>query len=200
MHSLEAPDRALLLDLARRTVEATARGEGKPAVDPATLTPSVQDPGAAFVTLHEHGELRGCIGMLAHDRPLWFNVRDSAVAAARDDPRFRPVGPAEVPHLEIEISVLEPPRPIADPAEFVAGRHGILVERGMSRGLLLPQVATEQGWGEAEMLAAVCRKAGLPPDAWRDPRTRLYVFESFCFSLAGQGPSGSGDTPAGEWP
>ena len=184
MHPLAAPERALLLDLARDTVQATARGEPRPEPDPAGLTPGLLAPGAAFVTLHEHGHLRGCIGMLAHERPLWANVRDSAVAASRDDPRFRPVGAAELPDIEIEISVLEPPRPIADPGEFVAGRHGIVIERGLNRGLLLPQVATEQGWGEAEMLEAVCHKAGLRVDAWRDPGTQLYVFESFCFGGA----------------
>jgi AmmeMemoRadiSam system protein A len=181
MQRLEAAEQSLLLDLARRTVEATARRRGRPEVDEATLTPGVTAPGAAFVTLHELGELRGCIGMLAHDRPLWVNVRDSAVAAARDDPRFRPVGEAELPQIAVEISVLEPPRPIADAGEFAAGRHGIVIERGMSRGLLLPQVAAEMGWGETEMLEAVCRKAGLPRDAWRDPAVRLYVFESYCF-------------------
>jgi AmmeMemoRadiSam system protein A len=198
MHRLEPAERTLLLDLARTTVEATARDESLPALDPAAQTPGVVAPGAAFVTLHERGELRGCIGMLAHERPLWVNVRDSAVAAARDDPRFLPVGAEELPAIDIEISVLEPPRRIAEASEFVAGRHGIVIERGMNRGLLLPQVATEMGWGEAEMLAGVCRKAGLRPDAWRDPATRLYVFESFCFGGAESSPAGG--SPAGGSP
>ncbi len=194
MQDLQPAERTLLLELARATVEATARGKGLPAVDPATLTAGAMAPGAAFVTLRERGELRGCIGVLAHDRPLWVNVRDSAAAAARADPRFRPVEAAELPRLELEISVLEPPRRILEPGEFVAGRHGIVIERGLGRGLLLPQVATEQGWGEAEMLEAVCRKAGLPPDAWRDPGARLYVFESFCFGGLEGAP---GSRPAG---
>ncbi len=184
MHTLSSSDRSHLLRLARATVEATARHEPRPAAETATLTPALCEPGAAFVTLRERGELRGCIGMLAYDRPLWTNVRDSAVAAARDDPRFRPVEPAELPDLELEISVLEPPRRISDPSEFVAGRHGIVIEQGLCRGLLLPQVATEMGWGETEMLTGVCRKAGLPGDAWRDRASRLYVFESFCFDSA----------------
>jgi uncharacterized protein (TIGR00296 family) len=95
-----------------------------------------------------------------------------------------PVAPSELPGIAVEISVLEPPTPIADPALFEAGRHGIVVERGDCRALLLPQVAPEMGWGETQMLEAVCRKAGLRPDAWRDPGTRLYVFESFCFGAA----------------
>jgi uncharacterized protein (TIGR00296 family) len=93
-----------------------------------------------------------------------------------------PVAPSELSAIEIEISVLEPPVPLPDPALFEAGRHGIVVERGNSRALLLPQVAAEMGWGGPEMLDAVCRKAGLRPDAWRDRATRLSVFESVCFS------------------
>jgi AmmeMemoRadiSam system protein A len=122
--------------------------------------------------------------MMRYDMPLWVNVRDSAVAAARDDPRFLPVAPSELAALAIEISVLEPPRPVAEPEEFVAGRHGIVVERGGCRALLLPQVAGEMGWTENQMLDAVCRKAGLRPDAWRDPATHLFVFESVCFDTA----------------
>jgi AmmeMemoRadiSam system protein A len=182
MQQLVQSDRRQLLDLARATVEATARRDPKPALDPAALTPEMLAPAAAFVTIHEGGQLRGCIGMMRYDVPLWINVRDSAIAAARDDPRFMPVAPSELPAIEIEISVLEPPVPLPDPAQFEAGRHGIVVERGSSRALLLPQVATEMGWGGPEMLEAVCRKAGLRPDAWRDRATRLSVFESFCFS------------------
>lgn len=181
MHSLGESERILLLGLARAGVEAASRHERPASPNLAVLTPGLLEPAAAFVTLREHGDLRGCIGMLTYDRPLWQNVRDSAVAAARDDPRFRPVQPEELPRLEIEISVLEPPRRIADPAEFVAGRHGIIIEQGLCRGLLLPQVATEMGWSEAEMLSGVCRKAGLPLHAWQDRASRLYVFDSYCF-------------------
>ena len=182
MQQLVQSDRSQLLDLARATVEATARRNPKPALDPGALTPELLAPAAAFVTLHEGGQLRGCIGMMRFDVPLWINVRDSAVAAARDDPRFERVAPSELPAIEIEISVLEPPVPLPDPALFEAGRHGIVVERGDCRALLLPQVASEMGWGGTEMLEAVCRKAGLRPDAWRDRVTRLSVFESVCFS------------------
>jgi AmmeMemoRadiSam system protein A len=181
MQQLVQSDRGQLLDLARAAVEAAARRDSKPALDAVALTPGLLAPAAAFVTLHEGGMLRGCIGMMRYEVPLWINVRDSATAAARSDPRFEPVAPSELPDLEIEISVLEPPVPLPDPAMFEAGRHGIVVERGESRALLLPQVAPEMGWGAQEMLEAVCRKAGLRPDAWRDPATRLYVFESFCF-------------------
>ena len=181
MQQLVQSDRAQLLALARAAVEAAVRHESKPLLDPDRLTPELLVHAAAFVTLREGGQLRGCIGMMRYDVPLWVNVRDSAIAAARDDPRFLPVAPAELPEIEVEISVLEPPVPLPDPALFEAGRHGIVVERGNCRALLLPQVAPEMGWGETQMLEAVCRKAGLRPDAWRDRATRLYVFESVCF-------------------
>jgi len=182
MQHLVQSDRTQLLDLARAAVEAAARRDPKPALDPAVLTPKLLAGAAAFVTLHKSGGLRGCIGMMRYDVPLWINVRDSAIAAARDDPRFTPVAPSELPGIEIEISVLEPPVPLSDPAKFEAGRHGIVVERGDCRALLLPQVAPEMGWDGPQMLDAVCRKAGLRADAWRDQATRLYVFESVCFS------------------
>jgi len=179
---IETADRRRLLDLARATVEATARHDPRPSLSADEITPGLAEDAATFVTLHKHGELRGCIGMMRFDAPVWLNVRDSAVAAARDDPRFLPVDASELPDIDLEISILEPPRLIADPSEFVAGRDGIVVERGGCRGLLLPQVAAEMGWGEAQMLEAVCRKAGLRADAWRDRATRLYVFQATCFS------------------
>ncbi len=182
MKQLEESDRRQLLDLARRSIEAAVRHG--PSVRLAAGAPSagLAEPAAAFVTIHEHGQLRGCIGLMRFEMPLWQNVRDAAAAAALDDPRFLPVDESDLPALELEVSVLDPPVELPDPAGFVAGRHGIVVERGMRRALLLPQVATEMGWDETQMLEAVCRKANLPHDAWRDESTRLLVFESFCFS------------------
>lgn len=181
MKRLEDSDRRQLLAIARRSVEAavcrSAAGPSAAGERSAALTA----PAAAFVTIHERGELRGCIGLMRFEVPLWQNVRDAAAAAALDDPRFLPVGESELPGLELEISVLDPPKELDDPAGFVAGRHGIVIERGAHRALLLPQVATEQGWNETQMLSAVCRKANLPADAWRDGTTRLYVFDSTCF-------------------
>jgi AmmeMemoRadiSam system protein A len=185
MKQFESLDQGRLLAIARRSIEAAVRRSG-PAEEPeAALPVALVDPAAAFVTIHEGGELRGCIGMMRFETPLWRNVRDAARAAALDDPRFLPVAEPELPHLELEISVLDPPIRIASPADFVAGRHGIVVERGGHRALLLPQVAGEMGWSETQMFAAVCRKANLPQDAWRDPETNLFVFESVCF---GHGP------------
>jgi AmmeMemoRadiSam system protein A len=190
---LERPDQRQLLGLARQAIEAAVR-HAPLALATDTYSPVLSEPAAAFVTIHEHGELRGCIGLMRFEVPLWQNVRDAARAAALDDPRFLPVDESELPALELEVSVLDPPVELPDPAGFVAGRHGIVVEQGMRRGLLLPQVATEMGWDESEMLEAVCRKASLPPGAWRDASTKLFVFESTCFGEAERGDTA--DEPA----
>jgi AmmeMemoRadiSam system protein A len=179
---LRLADQTRLLAIARRAIEAAVCPETDFAVDASTLTAAMLKPAAAFVTLHERGELRGCIGLMRFEVPLWLNVRDAARAAAFEDPRFMPVSRPEVQALDIEVSVLEPPVELGDAAGFEAGRHGIVVERGMRRALLLPQVASEMDWGAEQMLDAVCRKAGLEGDAWRDKRTRLFVFDSRCFA------------------
>lgn len=180
-NQLEASDKRSLLDLARRTMEAAVSMKPRPPLAGGEPSPAIARPAAAFVTLRRDGELRGCIGLMRFDVPLWINVREAAAAAALADPRFVPVDVSEVSSLQLEVSVLQPPIELADPAGFEVGRHGIVVEQGARRALLLPQVAAEMGWNAEQMLQAVCRKAGLPASAWRDRRTRLYVFESTCF-------------------
>jgi AmmeMemoRadiSam system protein A len=181
MKQLDRADQLALLALARASVGAAVRGRPDAFVETFRPTPPLVEPGAAFVTLREHGELRGCIGLLRFEMPLWINVREAAAAAALDDPRFYPVQERELGDLDLEVSVLEPPVDISDASHFVAGRHGIVVERGSRRALLLPQVAGEMGWGSEQMLDAVCHKAGLPGDAWRDRGTRLSIFEASYF-------------------
>ncbi len=128
-----------------------------------------------FVSLHRRGELRGCIGHIEADQQLADLTGRMAVAAACDDPRFPPLGADELDGLEVEVSVLEPPvRGTAQ--EFVPGRHGVIVTLGRARGLLLPQVATELGWGAEQMLDGACRKAGLPKGAWRHPDAVIELF------------------------
>jgi hypothetical protein len=164
-----------LLDLARRAVRAAVDGNPAPAADTARH-PWLERPSDAFVTLTERGELRGCMGTLEAGMPLGQAIVRAAGMAATRDPRFPPVLPPELERLHLEVSVLAPPAPLDDPADFVPGRDGIVVEARGRRALLLPQVATEMGWGTAEMLDAVCLKAGLRADAWRDPATRLLAF------------------------
>jgi AmmeMemoRadiSam system protein A len=171
-----------LLLVARRALEAALCGalDGSSPLAPAAL----RRPGGAFVTLRRHGALRGCIGRLASDRPLAEVVASMAVAAATEDPRFPPLPPDELLDLEIEISVLSEPELLAshDPEGIRPGRDGIVVRRGRRQGLLLPQVAVEHGWDAEAFLAAACRKAGLPREAWRKPDCDLFVFQAVVFT------------------
>ena len=141
-------------------------------------------PAGAFVTLKENGCLRGCIGRLSSPRPLLQTVKEVAVSSAFEDPRFPPVTRSEWPSIRVEVSVLSPLKRICEPSAVCVGTHGVLIHRGFSSGLLLPQVATEQGWNRDEFLAGACRKAGLPPDAWKDPSTQIEVFSAVVFQQA----------------
>ena len=174
---LSDDQRAYLLRLARQTMVDAVSGRASAPLDPIPLP----DASGAFVTIKQQGELRGCLGTLQNRRGLAAEVARCAVDSAREDPRFPPVTPAELAGLSLEISVLGPleriePRPDA----FTIGVHGLVVEQGYRRGLLLPQVATEWGWGPEEFLAHTCVKAGLPPDAWQHGAT-LYRFGAEVF-------------------
>ncbi|HUD71688.1 MAG TPA: AmmeMemoRadiSam system protein A [Dongiaceae bacterium] len=161
----EAEGRALL-QTARAAILAVL-GE-RPGGTPAAPPQGLEARHPVFVTLHVAGRLRGCIGTLSGTEPLRTAVADCARAAAFEDPRFAPLGKGEVQELTLEISVLGPRRPLADPAALRLGEEGLVVTSGGRSGLLLPQVATEQGWDVVEFLEATCRKAGLPLTAWRD--------------------------------
>lgn len=115
------------------------------------------------------------------ERPLYIGVRENAVAAAFQDPRFPPLGVEELPRLHIEISVMTIPREIDNPEDVLVGRDGIIISRGFQRGLLLPQVPVEQGWDRDRFLSYGCLKAGLPADAWRQG-VRIEVFQALVFS------------------
>jgi AmmeMemoRadiSam system protein A len=156
-------ERELLLALAHRSIALALEGRSVDAIPP---TAHLAEPRGVFTTLHLEGRLRGCIGYVQPVQALYATVAEAARAAALDDPRFAPVKPAEAPLLKIEISVLSPLQPIR-PEEIVIGQHGLVVTRGGRRGLLLPQVPVEWGWGRDAFLAQTCMKAGLPPDAWR---------------------------------
>ena len=138
-------------------------------------------PRGAFVTLHRRGRLRGCMGRLETMEPLASVVAQCAVSAATDDPRFSPVTVPEIAELEIEISVLSDLQ--ATHAHHVeAGKHGLVISRGGRRGVLLPQVASEHGWGRERFLEETCRKAGLHPECWKQPETRIEIFTAEIFS------------------
>ena len=140
-------------------------------------------PGAAFVTLTQAGDLRGCIGYTEAIYPLYRTVIRCAIAAAASDPRFAPLKPQELEEVEIEISVLSPLRQIQDVAEIQVGRDGLLIEKGGRRGLLLPQVATTHHWDRRTFLEQTCYKAGLPADAWREG-AKIFAFSAEIFHEA----------------
>ena len=172
------PDRELLLRVAR---EAIAAHVGAGAAHVPSDAPVLQQFAGAFVTIHNRGDLRGCIGHIEPTELLAHVIPRCAVAACSTDPRFPPVTASELDDISIEISVLGPLEPIAGPADIEVGRHGLVVEMGWQRGLLLPQVAPEWNWDAETFLAHTCHKAGLPRDAWQRG-ARLWRFEAEVFS------------------
>ncbi|HUX40832.1 MAG TPA: AmmeMemoRadiSam system protein A [Rectinemataceae bacterium] len=135
----------------------------------------------AFVTLNEDGRLRGCIGRMESREPLSLTIEAMAVAAAFEDPRFKPLSAGELDRISVEITLLGPRRKIATPEAIELGRHGVWLEQGYASAVFLPQVAVEQGWDRPTLLRELCRKAGLRADAWKDADCVLMVFEGFVF-------------------
>jgi AmmeMemoRadiSam system protein A len=189
---LTAADRAALLRVARGALRASLGGGAPP---PVPDTPAVRARRGVFVTLELEGALRGCVGRPRADRALGALVGEMAVAAARDDPRFPPVSSDELEALRIAISVLTEPyklQPVG--VEGIAiGRDGLLVRGRDGSGVLLPQVAAEQGWAPDAFLAAACRKAGLAPDAWRQPGTEVFTFQADVFGETGEEGKGNSE-------
>ncbi len=176
---LTAAEQSYLLELARHSI-ATTTGI---AVDPpaAMNTPGLLETKGAFVTLKLGGRLRGCIGMIEAQQPLIDTIVEMARAAATSDPRFPALSEEEFPRLEIEISVLSRPRIVESWEDITVGRDGIIIEKGLNRGLLLPQVAIETGWDAKTFLEFTCEKAALPPDAWRDDDAKIFTFAAHVF-------------------
>lgn len=178
--SLSRPQKDELMRLARKSTE-TAVNERKLYEGPASSSEVLMQERGAFVTLKKHGALRGCIGYVAPMKPLFDTVREVAALAAMRDTRFPPVSAKELPELEYEISVLSPLRRVLDVKEIEVGRHGLVMKKGSTEGLLLPQVPVEQGWDRATFLQQTCVKAGLPPGAWKDGDTDIFSFTAVVF-------------------
>jgi AmmeMemoRadiSam system protein B/AmmeMemoRadiSam system protein A len=177
---LSAKDKATLMNIARTTIENCVKGEKVPDFD--VDSPILKEKRGAFVTIHEHGQLRGCIGYIEAIKPLYLTIREMAQAAALNDPRFNPVSPQELSSLDLEISVLSPLKKIEDVNEIQIGKHGVLLKKGYYQGVFLPQVATEQGWDRTTFLNELCYKAGISdPDCWRDKDADLYIFSAEVF-------------------
>jgi len=188
--------RAQLLNLARTAVAVASRAAPAPALDAAMHAASLTDLHAsAFVTLTRDGELRGCMGILDADRPVHDAVAEAAACATRTDPRFRPVSPDELPGIEVDVSVLGPMVLLDDPLAWRLGIDGIVVRLGSRRGLLLPEVAEENGLDRVAMLDIASRKAGLPSGAWRSPDAQVYAFRTLRFGGPAIEPGGLPDEP-----
>ncbi|HEY0874067.1 MAG TPA: AmmeMemoRadiSam system protein A [Vicinamibacterales bacterium] len=175
---LAEAQRQWLLRVAREAIERHLHGEG----DPDLPDSGLPDASGVFVTIKIRGELRGCLGVLEMRAPLVDEVVRCARDSATLDPRFLPLTADELPSATIDISILGPLEEI-DPAAadaFTIGRHGLVVEQGHRRGLLLPQVAVEWGWTSEEFLAHTCRKAGLPADGWRKG-AKVFRFDAEVF-------------------
>ncbi len=175
-HLTEA-QKATLLRVARESLRAAVTRQH---YEPHTDDPQLREPGAVFVTLHKQGELRGCIGTVEPSEPLIEAVALMARESALSDFRFNPVTPGEVDEIDIEISWLTPAQCVTDPQDIQVGEHGLIVQQGGRRGLLLPQVPAEWGWDREEFLAHTCLKAGLPRDAWKKGAT-IYCFGAEVF-------------------
>jgi len=177
--SISDDDKNALLQIARRSLaETIVHGRRWQPDAPAGI---LAEHRGVFVTLHLRGKLRGCVGQVESNKSLAETVVRCAISAAREDDRFDPVQSDEVPQLTIEISVLSPPKQIT-PSGIQIGTHGLIVECGPFRGLLLPQVATERKWSAEKFLAETCLKAGLPSDAWKSAETKILGFTAEIFS------------------
>jgi AmmeMemoRadiSam system protein A len=187
--SLTPAEKQLLLQMAREALEAavTSRPLPRPAAD--RLPVSLAAPASCFVTLTAAGELRGCIGSLQAERPLFEEVRLRAGQAALSDFRFAPVAPEELPGVEVEISVLTPPQPLeyAGPDDLMAklrpGVDGVILARGKHRATFLPQV-WERVPDPQVFLSMLCEKLGAAPEAWRQAQFEVYVYQVLKFTEA----------------
>ncbi len=169
-----------LLTIARVTLENHLAGSPVPQFEKSP--PELYQKRGAFVTLKKQGALRGCIGRIVADSPLYKVVSDFAIHAAVEDPRFKPVRYEELKDIEIEISVLTPFEEIASLDEIEVGRHGLMIRKGYRSGLLLPQVPVEYGWDRDTFLEHLCAKAQLPPDAYTDEAVTIHKFSAIVFS------------------
>jgi AmmeMemoRadiSam system protein A len=164
---LTESERQLLLQVARNAVHSYLSDE-TPRIPEAPRGGPLTEARGIFVSIHKNGELRGCIGNVHPASPLYRSAAECAIAAAVGDPRFMPLMRAELGAVEFEISVLSPMQRIDDVQKIEVGRHGLLISKKASRGLLLPQVASTYGWNRERFLQETCKKAGLGPDDWRE--------------------------------
>jgi AmmeMemoRadiSam system protein A len=176
---LSEEDKHLLREIAFQAIRSRCLGQSPP--ESPALTSKLEEMRGAFVCLHKGGNLRGCIGMIEPRGPLHKTIKDMAVQAAFADPRFCALNLDELDQIDLEISVLTPLERIKDPSQIEIGKHGLYLRKDYHSGLLLPQVAVDQGWDRMQFLEWTCKKAGLAPQAWKDADAELYVFSADIF-------------------
>lgn len=183
---LSSPERHYSIELAKKSLHAHLAGQIF-SVDRDQMSERFGNDSdllnnfGCFVTLKENENLRGCIGSLSSDGPLYLNIMQNSVAAGTDDPRFPPVSPQELDSLSYEISVMGKIGPCPDLNKIELGKHGLIVQKGTQQGLLLPQVPLEWNWSREQFLEQTCKKAGLSADAWQAPTTKVLWFSAEVF-------------------
>ena len=176
---LSIDEKKLLLEVARKSIHREFENVKIPDANYSDF-PELKMELGAFVTIKINKELRGCIGFIIAQKPLYETIIDAAKQAAFGDPRFMPLNSEEFGKIEIEISVLSPFVPIKSYDDIIVGKHGLLLDEG-GRAVLLPQVATEQNYNRGEFLTALCHKAGLYGDYWRERMLKIKVFTALVF-------------------
>jgi len=181
-------EKKFLLEIARKSIEHYLSTGNPLELGPSEVpSENLIKEGACFVTLRKGDELRGCIGSLEAQKPLFKDVIDNAVASAVGDPRFPPLSPSELQNVRISISVLTEPKefPVSGPEELleklVPGKHGLILQKGLAKATFLP-VVWEELPDKEEFLSHLSIKAGLAPDGWKDPQTRFFMYEAIEFS------------------
>ncbi len=178
--TLNDEEKAILKEIAKLALYEAVEKNQRISIDASKIPQKLKRHLGAFVTLHKHGKLRGCIGRFEPDQPLYEVIIDMAISASRYDNRFNPVTPDELKDIDIEISVLTPRKKINSIDDVIVGKHGIYVEYNGKSGTYLPQVATDMGWSAEEFVRSCCvEKAGIPPEHCKD--ATLYVYEAIVF-------------------
>lgn len=178
--NLTDEEKKFLISIARNSIIASL-GKNKESKLSIPSNPVYHSKCGAFVTLTCNDNLRGCIGYIISEKPLHKTISDSARHAAFEDPRFSPIAKEELPDIKIEISILSEPFPMKDYEDIEIGKHGLILEEPR-RALLLPQVPIEHSMDREQFLSALCRKAGLYSNYWKETKLKISLFTATVFS------------------
>jgi len=180
IHESRSAFQQQVLNLAQQAINACVCNLDMPRAE--FSHPRFKEKLGVFITLKKNNLLRGCIGIIESDQPLWQNIQNMAKASSLEDPRFDPVHPSELEDIKIEVSVLTKPHLIANPKGIKPGQHGVIIELEGRKGVFLPQVATEYGYNREQLLNMLClHKMGLEGACWKNPDAKIYIFEAEVF-------------------